>query len=407
MYRCLKTLAFLALCTTLLGVSPTYAEQPPATATLRKTGPWNVAELNKTPKTEWGEQKDLTQQVFYDGEPFEGRPTRVFAYYARPLDSDGPFPAMLLVHGGGGKAFAEWATLWAKRGYAALAMDLSGHGPDGQRLADGGPEQDDKNKFRPFAGDDVKNMWTYHAVAAVLRGHSLLASRSEVDPERIGVTGISWGGYLTCIVAGVDNRLKAAVPVYGCGFLDQNSVWLPTFQKMPEDERKRWVDNFDPSQYLSGVSCPNLFVNGTNDFAYPLDSYQKSYQLVPGPVELCIRVKMPHGHPDGWAPTEIGLFIDSLFKGGKPLARISAAEVRGSEALAKVEASVPMKLAELHFAAASGEWKERQWQTMPVAYQDNLVTAPLPSQRPLVFYLSVTDERNALVSTPHVILEKP
>jgi len=29
------------------------------------------------------------------------------------------------------------------------------------------------------------------------------------------VTGISWGGYLTCIVAGIDDRLKAAVPVYG------------------------------------------------------------------------------------------------------------------------------------------------------------------------------------------------
>ena len=32
--------------------------------------------------------------------------------------------------------------------------------------------------------------------------------------------------------------------------------------------------------YLAGVRCPILFLNGSNDFAYPLDSYQASYQLV-------------------------------------------------------------------------------------------------------------------------------
>ena len=50
-------------------------------------------------------------------------------------DGRGPLPAMVLVHGGGGKAFREWAELWAERGYVALAMDLAGHGPDGKRLA--------------------------------------------------------------------------------------------------------------------------------------------------------------------------------------------------------------------------------------------------------------------------------
>ena len=36
----------------------------------------------------------------------------------------------LLVHGGEGTAFREWAELWAKRGYAAIAMDLAGCGRD-------------------------------------------------------------------------------------------------------------------------------------------------------------------------------------------------------------------------------------------------------------------------------------
>ena len=139
---------------------------------------------------------------------------------------------MLCVHGGGGKAFREWAELWAKRGYVALAMDLAGKGPDGKRHADAGPDQTDVDKFGDFTLDTIGDMWTYHAVAAVVRGHSLLASRPEVDKDRIGITGISWGGYLTCIVAGIDDRLKCAVPVYGCGFLGDNSAWVARLGKM-------------------------------------------------------------------------------------------------------------------------------------------------------------------------------
>ena len=45
-----------------------------------------------------------------------------------------------------GTAFKEWAELWARRGYVALAMDLAGQGPDRKRLPDGGPAQDDGTK---------------------------------------------------------------------------------------------------------------------------------------------------------------------------------------------------------------------------------------------------------------------
>lgn len=373
-------------------------------AAAEASGPWNVAELKQPPEATWGETKDGVQQVFYAGEPFERRPTRVFAYYARPEEGDEPFPAMVLVHGGGGKAFSEWASLWAKRGYAALAMDLAGHGPDKERLPDGGPEQDDRTKFRAFNDDEVKQMWSYQAVAAVIRGVSLLASREEVDAERIGITGISWGGYLTCIAAGLDDRLKVAVPVYGCGFLADNSVWLPTFERMPAEQRERWVKNFDPLNYLPAVRCPILFVNGTNDFAYPLDSCQKSYRLVPGGVDLCIKVRMPHNHPDGWAPQEIGIYVDSVLKNGRPLATIEPIERQGNRAVARFKSSVPIMRAEAHFAADSGPWPKRAWQGISAVIGNGTVSVELPAARPLVYYLSITDERGAQVSTPHEML---
>jgi len=104
-------------------------------------------------------------------------------------------------------------------------MDTSGRGKDRKKLPDGGPEQSDQTKFRNFDAGDTKNMWTYHAIADVILSHSLLLSLPKVDKNRTGVTGISWGGYLTCIVAGVDHRFKAATPTYGCGFLERKIIW--------------------------------------------------------------------------------------------------------------------------------------------------------------------------------------
>ena len=145
----------------------------PATAAERFTRPWKIAELKTTPVSSTSKPESNISEVFYENVPLAGKPTRVFAYYAVPREGRGPFPAMVLVHGGGGKAFREWAALWADRGYAAIAMDLSGRGPDGKRLPDGGPEQSDDEKFRDFAEAD--QMWSYHAVAAAVRAHSFLA----------------------------------------------------------------------------------------------------------------------------------------------------------------------------------------------------------------------------------------
>jgi len=251
--------------------------------------------------------------LLYRSEPYQGKPTRVFAYYATPgtlagkADADGALPAVVLVHGGGGTAFRKWVELWAKRGYAAIAMDLAGSRPtDAQgkkreRLVDGGPGQGHDKKFHVM-DKPVTEHWCYHAVANVVRAHSLVRSFKAIDADRTAITGISWGGYLTCIVSGVDGRFKAAVPVYGCGFLQDNSAWLGEFARMSPEHKAKWIAMYEPSKYLGAARMPMLFVNGTNDFAYPLDSYMKSYTLPKGPRSIRVTVKMPHGHGAGWAP---------------------------------------------------------------------------------------------------------
>ena len=126
-----------------------------------------------------------------------------------------------------------------------------------------------------------EDQWTYQAVAKIVLAHSLLRSLKEVDPDRTGVTGISWGGYLTCIVAGVDSRFKLAVPVYGCGFYRQ-TVFKDQLAKLSPEQADRWMAWWDPSAYLGGAGMPMLWVTGSNDFAYTLNALQPSYRLAQG-----------------------------------------------------------------------------------------------------------------------------
>jgi hypothetical protein len=244
-------------------------------------------------------------------------------------------------------------------------------------------------------------MWTYHAVAAVIRGHSLLASLPEVDRYRVAITGISWGGYLTCIVAGLDHRLKAAAPVYGCGFLGENSYWKSnSLAKMNPESRELWLRDFDPSQYLGGVNCPIFFLNGSNDFAYPLDSYRASYRLVSAPLRhLSIVLNLPHGHI--WTFDEVDQFVDSVLRRGTPLPRLHARQIHGGMIRVDVDSSTPLKEATLNYTFDTGEWQKRRWQAVPAQLNGRTITAHLPDPEPAAWFVSATDLRGLRVSCEH------
>ena len=316
-------------------------------------------------------------------------------------------PAMVLVHGGGGTAFAEWVRLWTSRGYAAIAMDTCGCVPKGtyghwERHEHGGPAG--------WGGFDqidqpVEDQWTCHAIADVLLAHSLIRSMPGVDPARTGITGISWGGYLTCIAAGVDKRFLCAAPVYGCGFLGDNSVWSDALAKMPPETSAKWLGLWDPSVYLPGASMPMLWVTGTNDFAYPMDSLQKSYRLPGGPRTLCIRIRMPHSHGGaGENPAEIRAFADNNLRGQMPLAKVNAQGQEPGKAWAVAESQYPIVSAELIYTKAEGKWQDRLWESMPATLDAKApqfrAEAALP-EGVTVFYFNFTGETGLAVSSEH------
>jgi dienelactone hydrolase/lysophospholipase L1-like esterase len=368
---------------------------------------WDVPRLiGEAPTMEFARREGLTQEVCYESEPYKGKPTRVFAYLGRPavIPPGETAPAMLLVHGGGGKAFKDWAHHWAQRGYVALAMDTAGQGIDGKRHDQAGPDQSDDSKFRNFTDAEARDMWTYHAITAVLRGHALLKSQPYVDRERIGITGISWGGYLTCLTAGLDKELKVAVPVYGCGYLGDNSYWRDrSLAAVTQDSRERWLRLFDPSVTIGAATCPVLFLNGTHDFAYPPDSYRKTFNLVPAPLRtLSVRVDLDHGHI--WTFKEVDAFVDSVLRPAPEapdLARLSETTVEENLVTARVLHGGPAVKAELHYTTMTGSWTARQWQTVPAKLDSGDISAPLPAERPLTCFFTVTDARGFFTSSAY------
>ncbi|MGA2865287.1 MAG: acetylxylan esterase [Verrucomicrobiota bacterium] len=341
--------------------------------------------------------------ITFAGMPFRGKPTRVFAWLGVPKVKAGQrVPAMVLIHGGGGTAFDEWVRLWVERGYAAIAMDTCGQVPVGNygqwvRDAQGGPAG--------WGGFDQVNwpredQWTYQAVADVILAHSLIRSLPEVDPERTGVTGISWGGYLTCIVAGVDHRFKLAVPVYGCGFY-RDTVFEDDLKRLSPEDAARWTAWWDPSVYLGSAELPMLWVTGSNDFAYTLNALQHSYRLPKGPRILCIRLRMPHGHGGaGENPEEIRVIADSLLKGGVPLLAITGSGREGTNVWATYAAKVPVVKAELNYTRDTGRWQDRKWESIAARQTDGRVAASLP-EGTRVYYFNLFDQRDCVVSTEH------
>jgi dienelactone hydrolase len=370
---------------------------------------WDLAALSVPPATFPSETiKSSTPEIralFFEGRPFHGKPTRVFAWMGVPRGEPGQkFPGMVLVHGGGGTAFESWVKLWVDRGYAAIAMDTCGALPK----PDAAPRPRHEFSGPPGWGgfdqidQSAEDQWTYHAVADAVLAHSLLRAQPEVDADRIGLTGISWGGYLTCIIAGVDSRLRFAVPVYGCGFY-RDTVFAAPVNQSGTDGGNRWMEWWDPSNYLPRAKMPMLWVNGSNDFAYWFPAMQKSYRIIPAENRtLSVRLRMPHGHgPAGESPKEIAVFADSILRGGKPLPRVVSQQIQDRQVTVAFESTVPVVKAELNFTSdTTSPWPDRPWTAIPATLQGNVATATLPAEAKL-YYMNLFDDRDCAVSSEH------
>ncbi len=368
-------------------------------------GPWNLQALFSAPDHELIDTISSVgmKGVLYQSINYKGNPVKVFAYYSAPNGEmpEGGWPAVVCVHGGGGTAFADWVKKWNEHGFAAISMDLEGHYPlkkstgSKERLETPNPGPVRVGVFNDF-DKPIEEQWYYHAVCQVIVAHSLIRSFPEINAEKIGITGISWGGTLTSTVMGVDSRFAFAIPVYGCGFLP-GSDGHQGESIMPGKHAEIVTKYFDGSAYFKNVKIPTLWVNGTNDNHFPLPSTQQSAQAVNGEASLRIGLRMAHGHGAGWEPELIYAFAKSVVANGTPILKFKKTKLKKTQV--KVDATNKKVVkAQLLYTTDNGIWNKRNWDTMSATISGNTLSAAVPKGCTALFF-NAWDEDNLMVSS--------
>jgi acetyl esterase/lipase len=198
---------------------------------------------------------------------------------ARP-DGEGPFPAVVFIHGGGWqggdrKMYRDDIEEFAKRGYVAATVTY--------RLVNTKKPEKERVIF-PAQINDVK------CAVRFLRAN---AKRYHLDPNRIGATGGSAGGHLVLMLGTTDtsamlegdggnpdvsSRVQAVVNYFGP---TDFPYWYTSTEKIkpiaaaflggtPEQKANEYKQ-VSPITYLSKDDPPTLTIQGTIDPLVPLD----------------------------------------------------------------------------------------------------------------------------------------
>ncbi len=392
------------------GKAPAILREVPVPPTL--TVPENVA---------------LRQVVFSSRDSSE-----IFAVIATPKAA-GKHPGMLVLHGGGGSAEIEKAIAWARRGYIAVAPDLPGIA-NPQKLVE------TKGRFTALKYGDGRWTATPDASASVLadailsamKSLYLLRSQPEVDSSRIGVVGISWGGYMTTMVCGLaGDQVKAGFAIFGCGFYELTAQRNTTMVKMSDKERDLWLRDLDPGRRAPGMKCAFFLAGATNDFFYYPQAVQATLDAIPGNKNHLYapnanhKVPLPGGTvfpstkndppfkatafqpyptPSGskanWLAMEVPWFDYYLNGKGEPLPKVSVQPATDPH-LARVAIPAPphpLTKVEIWWAKTNPDVMKREWLALPAVQSGETYEAKLPADAADWFAVA-SDDRPETVSS--------
>lgn len=206
---------------------------------------------------------------------FESQPKHFVTAILYLPEGEPPFPGVLVPcgHSSNGKArdlYQRAPILIAKSGMAAFCYDPIDQGERHQLLdGEGKPIITSSTMGHNMTGVGAvllgRNTATYRTWDGI-RAIDYLCSRPEVDPERIGCTGISGGGTMTSYLMALDDRIQAAAP--GC--------YLTTFRRLletvgPQDAEQTIFGQIEfgmdhPDYTLMRAPKPTLIMTATNDY---------------------------------------------------------------------------------------------------------------------------------------------
>jgi dipeptidyl aminopeptidase/acylaminoacyl peptidase len=226
-----------------------------------------------------------------DGTEIEAALLKPSAIGAQPSAvSHQPGPAVILVHGGPtgrwADTFEPWGQLLAARGYAVLYPNVRGSTGYGQRFVE-------MNR-----GD-----WGGGDFADVMAGADWLVARGIADPDRLGIGGWSYGGYMAAWAVTQTTRFKAAVsgaPVIDMASefgTENGSAYDEWFYGTPYEKLDGFIKS-SPMTFVKNVKTPTLLLQGEDDSTDPIGQSQQFYRgLKRYGVEsdLVLYPREPHG----------------------------------------------------------------------------------------------------------------
>lgn len=225
------------------------------------------------------ERSDLGSITSYDITYASPKGGRVPAYLIVP-EGKGPYAGIVLMHGGARSSSREdfWYTgmQYARYGAVVIIIDAPWNRPEyGPGLVPA------RFSTIPQTFTEYDREEQIQLIVDLRRAVDLLIERPDVDPERIAYIGVSYGGAMGGLLAGVEDRLQAYVLVVGDGGLvthysdPYELVIYPQgpFYRLSEEGREVWLEAMWPIEPIHFVDraapAALLFQNGTEDSAVP------------------------------------------------------------------------------------------------------------------------------------------
>ena len=294
-----------------------------------------------------------------------GKPVRIYAYLAGPVEPKGKIPAILMIHGGGGtadKAGAPWMA--GVFGAYVLSIDWSGIFPGHERFSHFEAVMDPKLANQPtYVAPDLSDAGMTHIGRACLRGIDLLLAQKEADPRHVLVMGGSWGGFLSLLTAGLDPRITTASGAFGGGaFEGAGSLCARDLYKagVSPAQRAFWLEHFDPIRVVGNIRRPVMYMTASNDRFFALACDVKTFEALPRGSVFAIGPNSDHTLGSGiddnwmhWFKTELGR--EPAWE------TLSDFTFDGRQASWTVQGPSPTAQSVLVFAPGHEDWPGRCW----------------------------------------------
>ncbi|MCX7706216.1 MAG: hypothetical protein N2115_08200 [bacterium] len=336
----------------------------------------------------------VIQEIEFTSEHYQGKPVRIYGIIAFPEDAK-TLPAIFWSQAGMAPANTGMPEFFAKRGYVCMCITLP-HSIWNPNVAFNTKNPEDGNM-------------THYAIAQ-MRAITYLTSIPQVNPERIGIGGSSYGGFFSTLIAGADPRIKCGMSFFAGGNMAYGTH-IPQFtQLQSQQDIEIWNKTIDPALRLKFKKVPFLWGIATNDNWFYLPSVIKTYQESIGEKRMAIVPMWEHGFPEEIDEQLFSWFDIYLKQSRKPYNRVSELSIKrnGNRLVAAWGFNGENKVKRAELVISYGKvalwkyWIHRNYIVLPAKIKGNTATGEIPVVEPgieMLVYGNIIDENEVMIST--------